>query len=78
MAPGRAAAAPQLLQSEMPSPLHPPSGCRFRTRCPYATDMCAAVEPPLRPLAGGRLVACHYIAEEAGSLVYPGAPHLTR
>jgi oligopeptide/dipeptide ABC transporter ATP-binding protein len=63
----------QLLQSEMPSPLHPPSGCRFRTRCPYATDMCAAVEPPLKPLAGGRLVACHYIEEEAGSLVYPGA-----
>jgi oligopeptide/dipeptide ABC transporter ATP-binding protein len=76
----RPAARPprQLLQSEMPSPLHPPSGCRFRTRCPYATDTCAAVEPPLRPLTGGRLVACHYVEEEAGSLVYPGAPHRIR
>ena len=47
-----------LLTGEMPSPVHPPSGCRFRTRCPYATDLCARETPLLRDL-DGRLVACH-------------------
>jgi dipeptide transport system ATP-binding protein len=46
------------LQGELPSPLNPPSGCAFHTRCPYATDRCTAERPQLRPL-DGTLVACH-------------------
>ena len=44
----------------MPSLIGPPSGCRFRIRCRYATDLCAEVDPPLAQVAPGRLVACHF------------------
>lgn len=47
-----------LLQGELPSPIDPPPGCRFHTRCPYATERCRREEPRLRDV-GGRQVACH-------------------
>jgi len=51
----------QGVRGELPSAVAPPSGCRFRTRCPYAQDLCAAQEPPLRPFTtGGHLAACHF------------------
>lgn len=53
-----------ILRDELPSAADPPSGCRFRTRCPIATELCAAEIPPLRQLEDGHLVACHY-AEDA-------------
>ena len=51
----------QGVRGELPSAVAPPSGCRFRTRCPYAQDVCAAEEPPLRPFTlYGHLAACHF------------------
>lgn len=49
------------IKGELPSAVNPPSGCRFRTRCPAAQDLCAKEEPPLRPFSpGGHLAACHF------------------
>lgn len=60
-----------VLRGEVPSPLHPPTGCRFRTRCPLATDLCEQEKPALRDLGGGHLVSCHYpdAAEELARTV---------
>jgi peptide/nickel transport system ATP-binding protein len=53
-----AGALPESLPGEVPDPAHPPSGCRFHPRCPYAFDRCPVEEPPLLPLLGDRASAC--------------------
>jgi len=52
--------APAPLTGELPSPVAPPSGCRFRTRCPRAEQRCAAEEPVMREMGDGRFAACHF------------------
>ncbi len=48
-----------ILTGDVPSPINPPSGCRFHTRCPYVFDRCRVEEPLLRPVGDGHLSACH-------------------
>ena len=52
-----------MLQGDIPSPLNAPSGCPFRTRCPYATEQCAAEMPAFKEVSKGHFVACHRVDE---------------
>ncbi|KAK1184804.1 ATP-binding cassette domain-containing protein [Streptomyces sp. NBS 14/10] len=67
-----------LLSGELPSPLDPPAGCRFHTRCPLATDRCRTEPPALRQLPGGaRQVSCHLVADD-GTAPDASAPAAAR
>ena len=54
-----------LLEGDIPSPINPPSGCRFHTRCPYATEKCKEAAPELKEYGPGHFAACHLLDEKA-------------
>ncbi|PRZ40884.1 peptide/nickel transport system ATP-binding protein/oligopeptide transport system ATP-binding protein [Antricoccus suffuscus] len=60
-----------VLSGELPSPLHPPEGCRFRTRCRYATEICSTPPPAVQPGSPGHSAVCHFARE----LELVGAKH---
>jgi peptide/nickel transport system ATP-binding protein len=62
------------ITGELPSAIHPPSGCRFRTRCPIAQDICSTVEPELKPHGvAGHLAACHFALQPPVEVTAPPA-----
>jgi peptide/nickel transport system ATP-binding protein len=62
------------ITGELPSAIHPPSGCRFRTRCPLAQELCATVEPELKPYGvANRLAACHFALQPPADVTVPPA-----
>jgi len=71
---GRGAA----IKGELPSPVTPPSGCRFRTRCPYAQELCASEEPPLRAFGPGHVAACHFPLQAPSSVATTSPPSEAR
>ena len=76
--PASARARKAAITGELPSAINPPSGCRFRTRCPYAQERCASEEPQLRSFGPGHVAACHFPlqrpAPDPGADTGAGAP----
>jgi peptide/nickel transport system ATP-binding protein len=64
-----------IVGGEIPSPVAPPSGCRFRTRCPRATEKCAQEEPQIREIRPAHYVACHYPLEPGEPLLVEPSPN---
>jgi oligopeptide transport system ATP-binding protein len=69
-----------VLEGDVPSPINPPTGCRFHPRCRYATQVCKEVEPPLTDYGNGHLAACHHplnvdASALAAATVAPNTPH---
>jgi oligopeptide transport system ATP-binding protein len=56
-----------VLTGDIPSPVDPPTGCRFHTRCPVAFERCTVEDPAFRDYGGGHLAACHWVEEHGGS-----------
>ncbi len=72
-----------ILKGDVPSPVNPPAGCRFHTRCPYAFERCMAEEPAMREVAPGHHVACHLrepapAAAAAAAAIEPAVPAMPR
>ena len=61
-----------VLEGEVPSPIDPPSGCRFHPRCPYATEICRVERPPLVDRGRGRIAACHHPLDAEGARMSDG------
>ena len=64
-----------ILHGDVPSPMDPPSGCRFNTRCPVAQDICRGTEPPLTEYRPGHYAACHFAGEFDKTLQRIGSTH---
>jgi oligopeptide/dipeptide ABC transporter ATP-binding protein len=65
-----------ILKGDVPSPLNPPNGCHFRTRCPIATDKCARVVPTFRQYRPNHWVACHYVEDDGTTLLSDKKPSI--
>ena len=62
-----AAKKPEVLEGDIPSPVNPPKGCKFHTRCKYCTEICTHVVPEMREIRPNHFVACHHILEKGSS-----------
>ncbi len=63
----------QLLEGDVPSPIHPPSGCRFHPRCPVKIDVCSSVDPEVTDQGNGHRVSCHLVGRPQAPVVVPAA-----